>query len=160
MFSLAPENLIQSTSWWVQKDFFPCCYRIFTLSGMSQLGAALKIYQQYFFDICHTHFSTALSNNVFSWIIYLKSTSCAKDMVIMETWQFFGFVSLMKPGNMLRQVQAPTGKMEWYSWIPSVLQLLGFSTNNKVNYSHYFPFHTWVVTQPPPSERGASVLIR
>lgn len=41
------------------KGFFLCCYRIFTLSGMPQLGAALKIYQQYFFDICHTHFSTA-----------------------------------------------------------------------------------------------------
>lgn len=111
------------------EGFFPCCYRIFTLSGMPQLGAALKIYQQYLFDICHTHFSTALSNNVFSWIIYLKSTSCAKDMVIMETWQFFGFVTLMKPGNMLRQVQAPIGKeMEWDSWIPSLLQLLGFSS--------------------------------
>lgn len=104
------------------EGFFPCCYRIFTLSGMPQLGAAFKINQQYFFDICHTHFSTALSNNVFSWFIYLKSTSCAKDRVIIETWQFFGFVTLMKPGNMLRQAQAPIGKeMEWYSWIPSVL---------------------------------------
>ena len=129
MFSLAPENYIQSTSWWAQKEFFPCCYRIFTLSRMPWLEAALKIYQQYFFDICHTHFSTVLSNNTFSWIIYLKSTSCAKEMVIMETWQFFGFVTLMKPGNMLRHVQAPIGKeMEWYSWIPSVLQLFGFST--------------------------------
>lgn len=62
-----------------RRIFFPCCYRIFTLPRMPWLEAALKIYQQYFFDICHTHFSTVLSNNTFSWIIYLKSISCQKD---------------------------------------------------------------------------------
>lgn len=130
MSSLDPENYIESTSWWAQKEFLPCCFRIFTLSRMPRLEAALEIYQQYFFDICHTHFSTVLSNTTFSWIIYLKSTSYAKEMVIMEAWQFFGFVTLMKPGNVLRQVQAPIEKeMEWYSWILSVLWLFGFSTH-------------------------------
>lgn len=98
-------------------------------SRMPQLEATLKICKQYFFDICHTHFRTVLSKNTSSWIIYWKTTSFSKEMVIMETWQFFGFVTLMKPVNMLRQVQARIGKeKEWYSRILSVLQLLGFST--------------------------------
>lgn len=33
-------------------------------SRMPQLEATLKIYEQYFFDICHTHFRTVLSENI------------------------------------------------------------------------------------------------